>query len=241
VDRLQRDDVRDLLVRVVAPGLALLVLIVGIGLTLKTDWLAGFTRAEETANRGLAAHRTSTMNTVTLAWSYIGNTNIIGGACVVVVVFVLWRTRDWRLAVFPAIAIVVQLSIFLTAASLVDRRRPTVVKLDVAPPTSSYPSGHVGASTALYCSFALLALRIQRTWLRRTTVSVCLAVPLLVAFGRLYRGMHHVSDVAVGLANGLLCALLAYGWYRRRTIAGRDRPRDHDRPLEPIDRHDEPA
>jgi membrane-associated phospholipid phosphatase len=70
----------------------------------------------------------------------------------------------------PAIAILVETAIFLSIASLVDRERPPVEKLDVAPPTSSYPSGHVGASTALYLAFAILALRIERSWLRRTTI-----------------------------------------------------------------------
>jgi undecaprenyl-diphosphatase len=91
--------------------------------------------------------------------------------------------------------------------------------LDPAPPTSSYPSGHVGASTALYVSFALLATRIERAWLRRLTIALCLLLPLLVTYARLYRGMHHVTDVAVGMLNGLVCALLAYAWWRHRARA----------------------
>jgi membrane-associated phospholipid phosphatase len=43
---------------------------------------------------------------------------------------------------------------------------------------------------------------------------VCLAVPLLVAFGRLYRGMHHLTDIGAGLLNGITCAFLAHWWYR---------------------------
>ena len=70
------------------------------------------------------------------------------------------------------------------------------------------------ASTALYLALALLAARIERTWLRVLTTVVCLALPLLVTYARLYRGMHHVSDVAVGMLNGIACALLAWGWWR---------------------------
>jgi membrane-associated phospholipid phosphatase len=123
-----------------------------------------------------------------------------------------------RLAVSSCagIAILVETAIFLSIASLVDRERPPVHKLDVAPPTSSYPSGHVGASTALYLAFAILALRIERSWLRRTMIFICLATPLLVAFARLYRGMHYTTDVAAGLVAGVICALIAYGWYRHR-------------------------
>jgi membrane-associated phospholipid phosphatase len=34
--------------------------------------------------------------------------------------------------------------------------------------------------------------------------------------------MHHVTDVAVGMLNGFLCALLAYAWFRRRDRAERE-------------------
>jgi membrane-associated phospholipid phosphatase len=108
-----------------------------------------------------------------------------------------------------------------------------VVPLDVAPPTASYPSGHVGASTALYLTFALLALSIRTVWVRWLTVVVCLAIPLLVAFGRLYRGMHHATDVGAGLLNGITCAVLAHWWYRTTrparepTVAAADAPGEH--------------
>ena len=41
-------------------------------------------------------------------------------------------------------------------------------------------------------------------------------MPLLVTYARLYRGAHHISDVGVGMLNGVVCALLAYQWYRHR-------------------------
>jgi membrane-associated phospholipid phosphatase len=143
------------------------------------------------------------------------------GVCILVAAILLWRTRDWRLAAVPVIAIAMQGLIFLITARVVDRDRPPVEKLDPSPPTASYPSGHTGASTGLYVAFALLALAIHRSWLRTLTIIACLAMPLLVAFARLYRGMHHVSDISAGLLNGLVCALLAYSWYRYRTRSDR--------------------
>ncbi|HET8983910.1 MAG TPA: phosphatase PAP2 family protein [Pedococcus sp.] len=215
MDRFHREDGRDLLTRAVGPGIALWGLIVGIGFAL-TGPLIGLSRDEESVSKDLASGRTSTWNEITLVWSHIGNTEIVIGVCVIVVAILLWRTRDWRFAAVPAIAIALQATIFVIAANIVGRDRPPVPKLDPAPPTSSYPSGHVGASTALYVAFALLATRIQRAWLRWSVIVVCLLMPLLVTYARLYRGMHHITDVGVGMLNGLLCALLAYGWYRHR-------------------------
>jgi membrane-associated phospholipid phosphatase len=131
------------------------------------------------------------------------------------VALVFWRTRRWWFAVIPAIAISLQAAVFVAATLVTGRPRPDVPHLDPAPPTSSYPSGHVGASVALYASFAIMATTIERSWLRRTVIAVCSVIPILVAYARLYRGMHHLSDVIIGALNGLICAgLAAYCLYR---------------------------
>lgn len=184
----------------------------GFGLALDGP-LDGLSHAEEAVNKDLASDRTGSWNTITAVWSQIGNTAGVIGVCVIVSVLLLWRTRDLWLAFVAPISIAMQGLIFLIAAKVVDRDRPQVPKLDKSPPTASYPSGHEGASTGLYLAFALLASRIERPWLRWTTVILCLLMPLMVAFARLYRGMHHVTDVAAGMLNGAICALLAYGWY----------------------------
>ena len=216
MDRVHRQDGVDLLTRTVAPGVALGGLIIGIGFALKGP-LDGLSHAEEGVNKDLAGHRDGTWNTITAIWSQIGNTIGVIAVCIVVSSLLLWRTRDLRLALVAPIAIAMQGLIFLITAKVVDRDRPQVDRLDPSPPTASYPSGHTGASTGLYVALALLALRIERTWLRWTTVILCLAMPLLVAFSRLYRGMHHVTDVGAGVLNGAICALLAYAWYRHCT------------------------
>lgn len=171
--------------------------------------------AEDALNARLAAGRTPAWDTITFVWSYLGSTEVVAGLGLLVSGLVLWRTRDWRLAVVAPIAVLLQLGIYLTITALIVRARPSVDKLDVLPPLTSFPSGHVGAATALYVTFALLAGRLTRVGVRRALIAVCLVVPLLVAFARLYRGMHHLSDTIAGLLIGLSCALLAYGWYRR--------------------------
>ena len=211
--RIHREDLTGLLTRAIAPGVVVWGVVVGLGL-LVTGPLVGLSRDEESVNEALAADRTPTGNEVTMLWSHVGNTEYVIAVCVLVSAILLWRTRDLLFSVVPVIAISLQATIFVLATLVVGRPRPRVPHLDPAPPTSSYPSGHVGASTALYLALALLAARIERTWLRVLTTVVCLALPLLVTYARLYRGMHHVSDVAVGMLNGIACALLAWGWWR---------------------------
>lgn len=204
----RRTAVRNLLLRALAPGIALWLAISAFG-QLLTGPLVGWNRSESGLNRSLQNTRGRTWDAVTAVWSHLGNTEIIIGVCAVAVLVLWWRTRRWWFSVIPAIAISLQAAIFVAATLVTGRPRPAVPHLDPAPPTSSYPSGHVGASVALYISFAIMATSIERTWLRRTVIGVCSIIPLLVAYARLYRGMHHLSDVVIGAVNGLVCAGLA--------------------------------
>jgi membrane-associated phospholipid phosphatase len=230
--------VHGLLLRAIAPGIALWLAIIAVG-KLLTGPLVGWNHSESALNRSLQGTRNRTWDSVTSAWSQVGNTEIIIAVCVVAVALVWWRTRRWWFAVIPAIAISLQASIFVAATLVTGRPRPDVPHLDPAPPTSSYPSGHVGATMALYASFVIMATSIERTWLRRTVIGVCSLIPVLVAYARLYRGMHHLSDVVVGAVNGLLCAGLAAGClvrgHRAKTTSrrGKGRPANGSTPSAP--------
>ena len=63
----------------------------------------------------------------------------------------------------------------------------------------SFPSGHVGASTAF---FGVLLIARRRIGL------ACLPIPILIAFSRMYIGAHYLSDVICAAVLGILCALI---------------------------------
>ncbi|MFI0899721.1 diacylglycerol kinase family protein [Streptomyces sp. NPDC020983] len=168
---------------------------------------------EDRVNEGFEHVRTGTFDTLTSWGSGAGNTlTVIAvtlAACAVLVLApVLPR---WREAVFLAVSVSLQALVFLAITTAVDRNRPEVHRLDHSPPTSSYTSGHTGAATALYGGLAVLVLtrarRLGRPW--RTAVAVLLLlVPFAVGTCRLYRGMHHPTDVAGGMLNGTLSLLV---------------------------------
>lgn len=206
---------RDLAIRAGAPMALWWMVVVGIGWLLTDGPLQDLGTSEESVNTSLESSRTAFWDAVTLVFSWTGATISIIGVCLVVVALVWRRTKEWWFALVPLIAISLQALVFFFTTLLIDRERPGVEKLDDSPPTSSYPSGHTGAATGLYFTLALMALRIPNPVLRRVVVGVCVAIPFCVASARVYRGMHHISDVVVAIINGTVAALLAWCWLRR--------------------------
>jgi undecaprenyl-diphosphatase len=97
-----------------------------------------------------------------------------------------------------------QLLVFLVSAQTVGRARPAVPHLDHDPPTASFPSGHTSASVVLYGTLADLAGRFLPSRVAGVVRPICWTVPPLVAAARVYRGMHHASDVLAGFGSGLV-------------------------------------
>jgi len=210
-----RETGRALARNVLLPTAILWVAVVGVGF-LVTDVLA---LDESAISEAFVDARTPALDSITAVVSALGDTQILIGTTLVVVVFVWWQSRQWWFAVVPALALGTQALVFLTSSLVVGRSRPDVEQLDHAPPTSSFPSGHTGASTAAYLAFALCATRIHNTGIRIVVQVVCIAVPLGVGVSRVYRGMHHPTDVIAGFAVGTTCALVAWNWLALRDAA----------------------
>jgi len=63
----------------------------------------------------------------------------------------------------------------------------------------SFPSGHMGASTAF---FGVLFIARRRIGL------ACLPIPILIGCSRMYIGAHYLSDVVCAAVLGALCAVI---------------------------------
>ncbi|MET7680801.1 diacylglycerol kinase family protein [Streptomyces sp. NPDC005423] len=165
---------------------------------------------EDHVNEGFVHLRTARLTTLSYLGSQAGNTLTVIAITLLSCAALLFvpRLPMWRQAVFLAVAVSLQSLVFLAVTSSVDRHRPHVHRLDASPPTSSYTSGHTGAATALYAGLAVLVLsRVRRPW-RWPLAALLFLVPVAVAVSRLYRGMHHPTDVIGGMVNGTLSLLI---------------------------------
>ncbi len=115
------------------------------------------------------------------------------------------QTRPWGIYGLLAIIIAALLCNILLKP-LIGRIRPYEVidgLLPLLPPLSdaSFPSGHTSAAFAAAFAWRKLPLK----W----TIPV-FALAILMAFSRLYLGVHYPSDILAGIVLGLVAALLSH-------------------------------
>lgn len=112
-------------------------------------------------------------------------------------------TRDRRAALAPGAALALETACFVGSAALVGRPRPQGVWRPEKPhATSSFPSGHTAAAVALHTTLADLLDRHGVRGARVLGLLLRYAIPGGIAFSRIYRGQHHISDTVAGVALG---------------------------------------
>jgi membrane-associated phospholipid phosphatase len=190
-------------------AVALLLAMIALGL-LDVHLLARsrFGHADGSVDSTLARHRDHVLNALTLGATDAASTLPVIAVAAVVVITAALVFRRWREPLFVVTVTVGEVTIFVLTTLVVHRPRPNVVRLDHAPPTSSFPSGHTAASVALYGSIAALVVCYgARVVWRRLAITLAILFPIVVAASRLYRGMHYPTDVLGG-------ALLGFAWLR---------------------------
>jgi undecaprenyl-diphosphatase len=149
-------------------------------------------------------HRTPLLNAV-----FIGVTT--GGgpvgmtAIVVVAVVVLTARRRYRWAAYLAITATGGVLLDQLLKTHYTRQRPDLSEAIFSADGYSFPSGHALNGTVILCAIGYLVARAVPTWTSKSAVfAAFITLDLAIAASRLYLGVHWTSDVAAGLAAGLL-------------------------------------
>lgn len=151
----------------------------------------------------LAAHRSSGLTRLELAFTDLGGVIVLTVALTVTMALVAVRLRTWQPIVFTVVAIGGIQLLVQTIKVLIARDRPNPAAQVVSADGFSFPSGHAASSLV---GFAVIAWLICMTTQRRAIwATAWLAAALLtgaVGVSRMYLGVHYPSDVIGGWVLG---------------------------------------
>jgi membrane-associated phospholipid phosphatase len=201
-------DRRDALT-LVAALVATIAVFTVMGMAL-TEWLApnAVTRIDDSVVEWSVAQRSAGRDDLAFWGALLSATltKIVITAAVAVGALAVWRR--WHEALLVAMTLVFQATAFIVVTFIVGRPRPDVDRLEVSPVDSSFPSGHVAAAT-VYGAFAFVVCWHSGSRIVRAAAAIAVAVVAgVVGWARVHQGMHHLSDVVMGIVLGLVSLAL---------------------------------
>lgn len=133
--------------------------------------------------------------------------------------------RDWYWAICTLVTVPTGTLLNVLMKYAFHRDRPSFDHPLLSLTTYSFPSGHAAGSTLFYGLFAAYLVTKADRWRSRVVIALCaFAVVILVSLSRMYLGVHYLSDVLAGMAEGVawlsLC-LAGMDSYWQHRIASR--------------------
>ncbi len=161
--------------------------------------------------QAVALHRDATVTSIAEILTTAGSFPLLAPLSVAAVLLRRWNrpADDIALVVIAAGSAALPWLVKLIVA----RPRPTFEHLQQLS-SLSFPSEHTTQAAAIYLTIAILLSKGLNRGLRQLVIVLALLIAVVVAWSRVYLGVHYPSDVAAGLVLGWSWALLVFHWAR---------------------------
>jgi membrane-associated phospholipid phosphatase len=124
----------------------------------------------------------------------------------------MFRKKEWSWLLTLAVAIPGGTLLNVGFKHIFERARPHFDEPLLSLTTYSFPSGHAAGATVFYGVLAAYLISKVRLWRWRALIAAsAVALVALVALSRLYLGVHYLSDVVAGIAEGIAWLALIFG------------------------------
>jgi undecaprenyl-diphosphatase len=182
------------------------------------------TYVDQPVGQWFAANRDAWLTAVMKVLTHVGDPLSLVAIVVSVSAWVCWRIRSWAPALLGLSGLIGVGVVLVVAKWMVGRNRPPSWTAVIVEDGFSFPSGHATGGFAVAVLLAWMAGSVIRGWTARVKLwAFALSAAGVVAFSRVYLGVHYVSDVAAGAFLGAAWAVgvivVGEWWTSRRRSA----------------------
>ncbi|HEY2189246.1 MAG TPA: phosphatase PAP2 family protein [Caldimonas sp.] len=169
------------------------------------------TVVDATVAEWLHRHATPALTRAMTVWTNLHST-IAVGAYTAAVALALAVERKWRRLMLVVVAVGGGLAVNALMKLAFHRARPVFDEPLLTLSSYSFPSGHVAGSTIFYGLTVLwLFSRTRRPLWRGLALATAVLMIVVVAFSRMYLGVHYLSDVVAAFAEGVAWLAICIG------------------------------
>ena len=190
----------------------------GCALGLLVHGLAGrggHTSLDRLLVRAVAEHRSAWLTTAMRVLTWLGSTTVLVPLVVGIGLVARRRTGSWASLATLGLSLGGAIVLYDFVKPVVGRPRPHTGRLVETITGYSFPSGHSTQMAAVTVTLALLTSAMTGSRRRRVTAwSIAVVASLVVAFSRVYLGVHWPTDVVAALALGAAWAGLSFATTR---------------------------
>lgn len=146
--------------------------------------------------------------------THLGSAVFLIGSAVLTLLFI--KDKNYFINVSLNLSIVYVLSVIFK--NFIKRKRPLDSLIPI-PSDYSFPSGHTMCSVAFYGFLIYLVNKHVKNKILKVMLNVLFVLSIvLVAFSRLYLGVHYLSDVIIGALLGILSLLMYINYVKKEDI-----------------------
>lgn len=114
-----------------------------------------------------------------------------------------------------AAAVIVSEALNLILKEIFARERPNILQL-VNETTYSFPSGHAMINITVYTMLGIFAIKyIRSKKIKIPVIIMCIIMPLIISFSRVYLGVHYAGDVLGGMLLGFAVTVFIYALLKK--------------------------
>ena len=125
----------------------------------------------------------------------------------IIIIAVLVYSKRYKHGAIASLALILGISSSELLKYLIQRARPENALMKLT--DYSFPSGHALMSTIFFfLLYFLYKENLKNKFRRKIFLSICIILPILISFSRLYLNIHWLTDVIAGMIIGIFWALL---------------------------------